>query len=50
MKTALGKGLSSLISEKVKYGEILHLDIDSIVPGEYQPRRIFKDEDLEELA
>ena len=50
MKTALGKGLSSLIPEKVKYGEILHLDIDSIVPSEYQPRRVFKDEALEELA
>jgi ParB family chromosome partitioning protein len=50
MKTALGKGLSSLIPEKGKQREILELDIQSIVPSEYQPRRVFKDEALEELA
>jgi ParB family chromosome partitioning protein len=50
MKTALGKGLGSLIPEKVKRGEILELDIDSIVPSEYQPRRFFNDAALDELA
>lgn len=50
MKTALGKGLGSLIPEKGKQREILELDIKSIVPSEYQPRRVFKDEALEELA
>jgi ParB family chromosome partitioning protein len=50
MKTALGKGLGSLIPEKGKKGEILELDINTIVPSEYQPRRVFNDEALEELA
>jgi hypothetical protein len=40
MKTALGKGLGSLIPEKGKKGEILELDINTIVPSEYQPRRL----------
>lgn len=50
MKTALGKGLGSLIPEKEKQGEILQLDIESVVPGEFQPRRFFRGESLEELA
>jgi ParB family chromosome partitioning protein len=50
MKTALGKGLGSLIPEKGKKGEILEIDINSIVPSEYQPRRVFKDDALQELA
>jgi ParB family chromosome partitioning protein len=50
VKTALGKGLGSLIPEKEKRSEILELDIDSIVPSEYQPRRVFNDNSLEELA
>jgi ParB family chromosome partitioning protein len=50
VKTALGKGLGSLIPEKGKRSEILELDIDSIVPSEYQPRRVFNDNTLEELA
>lgn len=52
MKPALGKGLSALIPEKEKgrAGEILELNIDSIVPNEYQPRRIFNDTALNELV
>ncbi len=52
MKTALGKGLSALIPEKEKNKtrEILELDIKSIKPNEYQPRRIFKDDTLNELV
>ncbi len=48
MKTALGKGLEALIPEKGE--EILNLDIDRILPGEQQPRKIFKDESLKELS
>jgi ParB family chromosome partitioning protein len=52
MKTALGKGLSALIPEKEKgkTREILELDIKTITPNEYQPRRVFKDNTLNELV
>lgn len=53
MKTALGKGLSALIPEKEKSAarpnEILELNIKSIVPNEYQPRKVFNDASLNEL-
>jgi ParB family chromosome partitioning protein len=54
MKTALGKGLSALIPQKEKdkgkSREILDLDIKTIKPNEYQPRRIFKDAALNDLV
>ena len=50
MKTALGKGLGALIPEKEKETGILELDINTIVPNEYQPRRSFKNDSLRELA
>jgi len=54
MKPALGKGLSALIpqkeKEKGKNREILDLDIKSVKPNEYQPRRIFKDSALNDLV
>jgi ParB family chromosome partitioning protein len=56
MKPALGKGLSALIpqkekvKEKVNTREILDLDIRSIKPNEYQPRRVFKDAALNDLV
>ncbi len=57
MKTALGKGLSALIpgnENAVETGTtkstVLELDINKIVPNEYQPRRVFKDAALQELA
>ncbi len=50
MKTALGKGLGALIPEKGKTEGILELDINTIVPSEYQPRRLFNDNTLKELA
>lgn len=50
MKTALGKGLGALIPEKGKTEGILELDINTIVPSEYQPRRVFNDNPLKELA
>lgn len=48
MKTALGKGLDALLPEKGE--EIINLDITRIVPGEQQPRRVFNDKTLKELA
>lgn len=48
MKTALGKGLDALLPEKGE--EIINLDITRIVPGEQQPRRVFNDRSLNELA
>lgn len=48
MKTALGKGLDALLPEKGE--EIINIDITRIVPGEQQPRRVFNDKTLGELA
>ncbi|NOZ69306.1 MAG: ParB/RepB/Spo0J family partition protein [Deferribacteres bacterium] len=52
MKPALGKGLSALIpgTGKGKAKEILEIDPANIVPNKYQPRRIFRDETLNELV
>lgn len=53
MKTALGKGLSALIPEKEKAAasanEILELNINTIKPNEYQPRKVFNDTALNDL-
>jgi ParB family chromosome partitioning protein len=56
-KQALGKGLGALIpdlsslddQEKKALG-ITELELDKIVPNEYQPRKVFNDEKLKELA
>ncbi len=56
-KQALGKGLGALIpdlsllddKEKKALG-IIEIDLDKIVPNEYQPRKIFSDDKLQELA
>jgi ParB family chromosome partitioning protein len=56
MKPALGKGLSALIPNKEREkgqagtNQILELDIKKIVPNEYQPRRIFRDNTLNDLV
>jgi ParB family chromosome partitioning protein len=62
MKPALGKGLSALIpqkekdrdkgkeTERDKSREILDLNIKKIIPNEYQPRRIFNDNALNDLV
>jgi len=55
MKPALGKGLSALIPEKAtskpsSSKEILEVDIKKISPNEYQPRRVFKDNALNDLV
>jgi ParB family chromosome partitioning protein len=48
MKSALGKGLEALLPEKGD--EIIRLDIAKIVPNVHQPRKVFKDVALQELA
>lgn len=48
MKTALGKGLESLIPERGD--EIVYLDVERIFPGDQQPRKLFRDDSLKELA
>ncbi|HUO76929.1 MAG TPA: ParB/RepB/Spo0J family partition protein [Thermodesulfovibrionales bacterium] len=48
MKTALGKGLGSLLPDRAE--DIIAIDIDRIIPGEQQPRKVFKDTALKELA
>lgn len=48
MKTALGRGLESLLPEKTQ--EIINIDITRIIPGDQQPRKVFKDTALQDLA
>lgn len=48
MKTALGKGLESLLPEKTQ--EIINIDVTRIIPGDQQPRKVFKDASLHDLA
>lgn len=53
-RKALGKGLSAIIPEARELGdgerEFFQCPIESISPNPYQPRRVFRDEELEELA
>ncbi|MFO0754099.1 MAG: ParB/RepB/Spo0J family partition protein [Thermodesulfovibrionales bacterium] len=48
MKAALGKGLEALLPEKGD--EVIKIDIDKIRPNEYQPRKVFRDEALQDLS
>ena len=48
MKTALGRGLDALIPDKGD--NIVNLDIDRIMPGKQQPRRVFHEDALKELS
>ena len=52
MKPALGKGLSALIPEKKKIDtkSVFELELTSIVPNEYQPRKNFNDRALNDLV
>ena len=52
MKPALGKGLSALIPEKKKIDtkSVFELELTSIVPNEYQPRKYFNDRALNDLV
>jgi len=56
-KQALGKGLGALIpdlsglDDKERKALGIHeLELDKIIPNEYQPRKVFNDEKLRELA
>ncbi|MBN2654619.1 MAG: ParB/RepB/Spo0J family partition protein [Nitrospirae bacterium] len=48
MKVALGKGLEALLPEKGD--EVVFIEINKIIPNRNQPRKIFKDDALNELA
>lgn len=50
MRRALGKGLSQLIGEQQAERAPAEVPIDSIVPNQRQPRTVFNDQSLEELA
>lgn len=54
MRQALGKGIDALISkvnsDEAKKEALQKISINKIKPNRYQPRKIFKDESLEELA
>jgi ParB family chromosome partitioning protein len=48
VKTALGKGLDALIPDRGE--DIIQIDIDRILPGKQQPRKIFDEGALRELS
>jgi ParB family chromosome partitioning protein len=48
MKTALGRGLDALITDKGQ--EIIQIELNRVNPGKEQPRKVFRDEALKELA
>ncbi len=48
MKTALGKGLDALLPDRG--GEVIEIEVGRIIRNENQPRKVFKDEALKELA
>ena len=47
-KSALGKGLGALIPEKGS--EVIEIDVSRVVTGTEQPRKVFNDDKLKELA
>ena len=56
-KVALGKGLGALIPDLTALGDkekqalgIMELELNKIIPNEYQPRKVFDEEKLKELA
>ena len=50
IKRGLGRGLSSLIGENKVEIQKNKLAISDLVPNKYQPRKIFVEENLNELA
>jgi ParB family transcriptional regulator, chromosome partitioning protein len=48
MKSALGKGLDALLPDK--RGEVIEIEVGKILRNEDQPRKVFNDEALGELA
>lgn len=51
-RQALGKGLSTLLKDRegTSDQELLELDVDLLEPNRYQPRQVFSEDKLEELA
>jgi len=57
-KKALGRGLDALFDRSLPEGEVgaaspgrfLELDIQKIIPNRYQPRKDFREQDLQELT
>jgi ParB family chromosome partitioning protein len=49
-KQALGKGLDAIFSTKNKTEDVANIPINKIFPNKYQPRVVFDDETLKELA
>ena len=50
IKKGLGRGLSSLIGETKVETKTNKLSLSEIVPNKYQPRKIFDEENLDDLA
>ena len=50
IKRGLGRGLSSLIGETKVETQKNKLSVSDLVPNKYQPRKIFDEENLNELA
>ena len=50
IKKGLGRGLSSLIGENKVESQINQLSISELVPNKYQPRKIFDENNLDELT
>ena len=50
IKRGLGRGLSSLIGETKVESQKNRLAISDLIPNKYQPRKIFDEENLNELA
>ncbi len=50
IKKGLGRGLSSLIGETKVETQKNKMDVGDLVPNKYQPRKIFDEENLTELA
>ena len=50
IKKGLGRGLSSLIGETKVVAQKNQLSISDIIPNKYQPRKIFDENNLEELS
>ena len=50
IKKGLGRGLSSLIGETKVEAQKNQLSISDVIPNKYQPRKIFDDNNLEDLT
>ena len=50
IKKGLGRGLSSLIGEAKAEAQANQLQVSELVPNKYQPRKIFDENNLEELT